>query len=804
MTALEEALFRRLLALLFALGLVWPALPARAAADLQVTVRPGFDGSVRPGNWVPIEVGLVNSGPAVSGNLELSVQRRSTPQNAPNGSRVDYAVPVSVPEHGSKRFQTALYIPPFFDEIQVRLVSGSQTIYRQNIVIRRVDPTEISCGIISTDPSAFASVNGLTLEDGRRQPRLVEIDPGDLPANAQLLSSLDCLIVSDSSTRGLSTLQQSALSTWVDNGGVLAVGTGASGGGTLAGLPPSLLPARMDGTVAVRSLSSLASYFGGTADPNGPWLAANLKLTDGVPVVSDESQPLVVAGHRGKGAVFLSAFSFTQKPLRGWNGLDHLWSYVLSYVPIQASVFNSYYRQEYGWGRIPREALIQSPVGTDADSRRLLLGLIAFALLVGPINFLVLARLGRRELVLLSVPILATATTAGGLAYAARHQQGDIIVNQVSIARTWDGRGVGQMHSFVGVYALQPRSFQLQAPLHNLLSASYFPIPGGFTRNASATAIRVVDNGAPTVQGLNLEPGSLHSFTVDGTLAAGGRVQSGIIVRGNRLQGQIVNDLSVPLRDAVLIAGSDVEVLGDLRRGGRHDVSLQLQTPSPVGGRDLIPVFEHLYPSRARDAIAARDPRYDILNAALNPAMGYGGQVETSGVTVFGWIDSPSGTVRDPSTRRDANQRLLFITSLPVKFGGQVQTIPPQLLEREQLTSSYSARADPNGITVNAGDEAGFEFRAPVDPAHFVIRGLNLVSATNVPVPSTLELFDWRAAFWEQVPYATGNLAISNPERYFSATGTVRLRFHYKAGGNGTPASITFTRFQVLISGAGR
>lgn len=797
-------MFRRLLALLFAIGLVWPALPARAASDLQVTVRPGFDGSVRPGNWVPVEIGLVNSGPSVSGNLELSVQRRSTPQNAPNGSRVDYTIPVSVSEHGSKRFQTAVYVPPFFDEIQVRLVSGSQTIYRQDIAIRRVDPTEISCGIISPDPSAFASVNGLTLTDGHRQPRLVEIDPGDVPANAQLLSSLDCLIVSDSSTRGLSTLQQNALSTWVDNGGVLVVGTGASGGGTLAGLPPSLLPARMDGTVAVRSLSSLAGYFGGTADPNGPWLVANLKLTDGVPVVSDESQPLVVVGRRGKGAVFLSAFSFTQKPLRGWDGLDHLWSYVLSYVPIQASVFNSYYRQEYGWGRTPREALIQSPVGTDADSRRLLFGLIAFALLVGPINFLVLGRLGRRELALLSVPILATAATAGGLVYAARHQQGDVIVNQVSIARTWDGRGVGQMHSFVGIYALRARSFQLQVPLHNLLSASYFPMPGGFNRNTNTPSLRVVDNGAPTVQGLDLEPGSLRSFTVDGTLTAGGRVQSGISVQGNGLRGRIVNGLTVPLRGATLIAGSDVEALGDLPPGSGHDVSLQLKTASPVGTRDLLPVFEHLYPSRATDAVAARDPRYDILNAALNPSMGYGGHVETSGVTIFGWIDSPTGTIKDPSTRRDANQRLLFITNLPVRVGGQLQTIPPQLLEREQLTSSYSARADPNGITVNAGDEAGFEFRAPIDPAHFVVRGINLVSAMNVPMPSTLELFDWRAASWEQVPYATGNLTIPNPERYFSATGTLRIRFHYKPGGNGTPASITFSRFQVLISGVGR
>jgi hypothetical protein len=723
-------------------------------------------------------------------------------QNAPNVAPVDYAVPISIPEHSGKRFSTSVYVPPFFDEIMVRVISGGRTLYSQSFPVQRIDPSQISCAVLSGDPSAFSGLSNLQLADGQRQPHLVPIELPDLPTDPQLLSSLDCLIISDYSTRGLSALQQSALSSWVDNGGVLAIGTGPAGAGTLAGLPADLLPARDVGTVAVRSLSGMATFFGGTTAPSGPWLAANLKLTSGVSIVNDESQPLVAVGQRGKGAVFVSALSFIQKPLRGWDGFDHLWSYILSYVPISVSVFNSYYRLQYGWGRLPREALTESGVGADDYSRRLLFGLLAFAALVGPVNFLVLGLLRRRELSLLTVPLLAGLAIAGSLAYASRHQQGDVVVNQVSIVRTWDGRGTGEMHSFVGVYALHPQRFTLQTPLNTLLSPNTSPLIG-FNRNP--TPARIVDNGAPQAPDVNLEPGTLTTFVVDGNLAEPGQVESGLSLSGGQLRGRIKNGLPLALRDATLIAGGDVASLGDLDPGAGHDVALRLGPPSPTGTPDISQVFDKLFPDEAKNAgLGSRDVRYNILNAALNPSGSFGGEVQTSGVTLIGWLDPPIGAVQDGGAQRDATQRLLYVTNLPLRLGAQPQVIPPQLLERDQISSSYSVRVDSNAITVNAGDEAEFQFRAPVEPAHFVLRGLDLVTRTNVPINGTLELYDWRTGAWEGAPFAVGNLPIPNPERFVSATGVVRLRFRYQPSANGTPTSVSFTRFQLQIDGEGR
>lgn len=797
---------RRLFAVVVALAMSAFALPVAASPQPQVSVRPGYDGMVRPGSWAPVDVAVSNAGPALSGNVEISVLRRPATQSGGllNTPSIDYAVPVSIPQHSSKRFSTAVYVPPFFDHLQVRLVANGKTLYQNSFPLQRVDPSQLFCGALSTDQSAFDSLNGLTLPDGQRQPHVVQLDLPDLPTNPQVLSSLDCLIISDYPTRGLSPVQRSALSAWVYGGGVLTVGTGPNGAGTVDGLPADLLPARLTGTAASHSLQSLADYVGVPAPSAGPWLVGNLKVTDGVVVAADESQPLVVVGRRGKGAVFMLALSLAQRPLRGWSGTDRLWLRILSYVRPPQAAYVSYFGSQAGWGRMPREVLIRGGSLSGTDSRRLLIGLLLFTVVVGPLNLLVFSRLGRRELTLLTTPLLAVLATAGALVYASHHRQGDVVVNQVSIVQTWDGAGVGPVHSFVGVFALHPQRYRLAVPSNSLVAdATQWYAPRGQFGRLSPAA-QILETGEPQLQGIDLQPGDLSSFSIDGHVNLPGRIDSTVTLRGNRLGGRVVNGLPSTVRSAALIAGGSVEPLGDLRPGASHAVSLSLGNGSAVGYQDTTQVVDRLFPGRARTPEAFLDPQYAILTAALNPYQSFGGRVQLSPISLIGWIDDPIEPVKDPDTGEGAHQYTLFVTSLPLRLSSSSQVIPTQLVDRELLTASYSASTDTSGIVVNAGDTVSYQFTAPVDPAHFALRSLTFATAASSPVLGTLQLYDWRAAAWEDVPYALGNLSIPNPERFFSATGVVRLKFQNRSVANNGADSIRFTRFQLLIGGVGR
>jgi hypothetical protein len=792
-----------LAALFLALSLPAAVTPTSAASELQLSVRTGYDGMVRPGSWAPVEVNLANAGPNVSGKVQLSVVRRGSGTTSTAGATVDYTIPITVPEHSSKRFSTAIYVPPFFDQLQVRLIAGDQTLVRQDVTIQRTDPSQVLCGVLANDPTAFDSLTGLTVSDGKRQPHLVPLDLPDLPTNPQLLTTLDCLIVSDYSTRGLTALQQSALSSWVSNGGVLTIGTGPNGATTLTGLPKDLLPASIDGTVSLRSLTGFANFFSGSADPTGPWLMANLKVVDGAVLAADENQPLVVVGRRGKGAVFMLALSPAQTPIRGWDGNDHLWSYILSFVPMPPAAISTFYRSEFGWGRVPREALTQGGTGTGPEALLLLGALVAFGLIVGPVNYLVLSRLGRRELSLVTVPVFATLTTAGALVYANDHRQGDVVVNQVSIVRTWDGSGVGQLHSFVGLFALHSQHYLVTIPANTLLSSTAYPFQGQFAR--TIPNVKVLQTTDPEAQGLDIEPGTLNNFVLDSHFHVGGKVSAALKLENEHLSGELSNGLATTIRDAAIVAGTTIQPIGDLEPGASHAVDLHLGVGSPVGFQDNGLVVDKLFPGTSHEANARHNVRYDILAAALNPSQSVAGQVEMSGVDLIGWLGDPIDPVSDADTGRSSHQQTVFITNLSFQISSAPQIIPSQLLERQILSSSYSARNEATGISISSGDTAAYQFTTPIEPGHFALRSLALDTASDDFARGTLEFYNWRNQSWEEIPYTVGNLAIPNPDRFYAATGLVRLRFRYKSAPapQGT-ATMTFSKFQLLVGGVGR
>ena len=804
-------MIKRLWGVFLALALFAPALPAAAANQYSISVQPGFGGIVRPGTWAPVEVDVTNSGPNLSGTVEISVQRQATGQGTASSSisagALFYSVPVVVPQHSSKRFSTAVYVPPYFDQLRVRLAAGGHTLQEQQVNLQRIDPTWTVCGVLSTNQTAYSSLNGLSLDDGQRHPHVVYMDLPDLPSNAELLRSLDCLIVSDYTTRGLTPSQATALSAWVEAGGVLAIGTGATGAATVAGLPSGLLPARLQGTVPVRSLSGLGDYLGVPSNQVGPWLAASLQVTDGTVVAADENQPLLVAGRRGKGAVFMLALSPTENPLRGWSGLNQLWTYILSYVPA-APVFTSYYRQGAEWGQLPRDALIQSGSGLDPNAQRLLLAVGLFALVVGPLSFLLLSRLGRRDVMLWSVPVLAALTTTGALVYANHHRQSDVVVSQVSIARTWDGTGIGLTHSFVGVYALHAQRAQLSAPANSLVSETISPFAAqGIAfqsqgRNGFAggfSPLQIAQAGTINVGGIDLEPGILRSFAVDGQLSTSGSVGGAITLNGNQLAGSVVNRFPSTLYDVALIANGSVQKIGDLRPGQSGAIALNLGQASPVGYQDTSRIPDLLYP------ITNRGVRYDILAAAFSPRQIYSQRVELSAVTLIGWLGESLDPVKNPQTGEEARQNILFITSLPVRVPAGPHTIPSQLIEQQTLTPAYGTRSSSsdNRLTINSGETAAFEFSLPVDPPRFATQSLSLNTSTDSSVTGKLDVFNWRLSTWQSVPFSVGNLAIPNADRFVSATGEVRLRFHYQPTSSANTTA-TFTRFQLSANGSGQ
>ena len=98
--------------------------------------------------------------------------------------------------------------------------------------------------------------------------------------------------------------------------------------------------------------------------------------------------------------------------------------------------------------------------------------LIAYIVLIGPINYLVLKRLDRREWAWVTMPILIVVFAAGAYAYGALLRGSDVIVNEVAIVRGAPGATEGSAQAYLGVFSPSRSVYQVSVPGGALLSTS--------------------------------------------------------------------------------------------------------------------------------------------------------------------------------------------------------------------------------------------------------------------------------------------------------------------------------------------
>src|SRR3954468_18247438 len=229
---------------------------AEGADQLRMTVRPGLDGVVKLGAWFPVEVTVANAGADVSGEVQVTVDGIEN-RGAFNRPAMVYAAPAVLPKQSNKRFVVEVFLPNPVERLTAKLVADGNVVSQVDVPIERLGQGELLCGVLSGHRSMLDFLPGVDMPARGRRVRIAHLEVADLPPSPQLLSSLDCLVISNVSLAGLSDLQREAIHSWTSAGGLLVVAGGPGWQKTLAGLPKELMPVQVTGTVPLRSARSL-------------------------------------------------------------------------------------------------------------------------------------------------------------------------------------------------------------------------------------------------------------------------------------------------------------------------------------------------------------------------------------------------------------------------------------------------------------------------------------------------------------------------------------------------------------------
>ena len=612
--------YLRILSALFAL-LTLAALPtfthyaSAQSSSLTLEVRAGFDaaGSYRVGHWFPVVALVSNEGP----DLRVSLEWRFAGSDLPT-----YRYELDLPRGARKALNLPIITQESSRAALLSLQVDGVTLVESRVRLVPIEQDQLVVGVLSSDRRLLNSLATVSFANSLATT-VLPLDPAMLPEDASLLAGIEAIFIHDLATNQLSSANLSALELWIRQGGVLIVGGGPQAIQTSPGLS-AILPADVGALQADVSLAPLEALVGASVvtDTLPTTTVSPLRPRPGARSL-DQAQLLVV-GDLGAGQVIATAFDLAAT--RTWVGEAELWSRLLSLEP----------RVQLGASfRWQNENLLRDTLNLASlrppSIRLLLLLMVSYILLIGPLNFFVLRRLRRLELAWITTPllILIALVATYGASLMLRGTQPQLI--QLAIVQSVEGSDQAQATAFVGLFSPQRQSYQID------LVAEALVTPGSFEGWEFRTMPVTLDGLNASIRDLLVDVSSLRTLLVEQQIQTAPVVTSRLERQGNLLAGELELGGDLQLRDAILVSGADAQPLGDLSPGVVTPIMLQ---PDQFNFPELLSLSEEglIIRGRVLNSLFGYD-RFAIGGAQFGgPSKGIPG----TGVYLLGWAEQPT------------------------------------------------------------------------------------------------------------------------------------------------------------------
>jgi hypothetical protein len=620
---------RAIAAAALALTVAGPAaVPMVTAAGAGPTMDAAvmLEGHARVGSWMAVQVRIRNEGAAMTGELRMA-------GGAQTGNR--FGTVVDLPPGSDKIYWLYAQPPSFGGTVQVALVQGERTVATVPVAFSVHDAAQLVVGVVAEQPEAIVRDLDLVPSPEGQPPAVVRLGIEDLPERVEAWAPLDRIVWQDADSSQLSAPQIEALRGWIGSGGRLVIAGGTSGGASLGGFPDDLLPYRPSATVNVPA-TSLATLLGGApADaPDVPALSGD--LARGRALVEVGGRVVAAEAPHGGGGVTLLGFD----PARGWvgdvDGVTSLWRRVLP-ARLPGPVVTGDDSQVVGAvTRLP--ALALPPISG------LLALLAAYIVLIGPINYLVLRRLDRREWAWVTMPVLIVVFAAGAYGFGAALRGVDVIVNEVAVVRGALDSTQGTAQAYLGVFSPTRGTYQLEVPGGALLS----PTLSSEVTGRGHRPLDVLQGEPSRVRDLTVDFGSLRTVRAE-TPASVPRVQADLRLEGGALVGTIRNASDQTLEKAAVVLGASTLQLGAVAPGAEQTVRLPLRgNPFGQGLADrLLGTSFVANPERPTDGALKDSVRRAVLEQlTFGSSMSSTGELSTETPVLLAWGSEPVVDVR--------------------------------------------------------------------------------------------------------------------------------------------------------------
>ena len=580
------------------------ALPTHTAADgptFQASI--GFNSRFRDGNWVPVHVTLQNTGADFTGMLAVNIPTQSPGSTDSNPTAI-YRTPIALPAGAQK--QITLYAPCSFgntgavQNIVVTLftANGQKVGTPQSIALHSLQNSEFFVGILSDRTTGFGPISGLSLPQQPSSVIVETLNATTMPTNAVALDNFNLLVLDNFDTSTLNAAQHDALQQWINRGGSLVLVGGPEWRRTFGTLPAPLVPLAPTNTTTLPAGTPLLPINGveqksTVAGVPAPVTISTASTTAGTVLLRDGSNPLLVQLHSGQGNVFYLAFDPTLDPIVGWAGASTLWKGILLRVLGDQAV--AQLPSQYNASGIVGTSKTYSVGITNAlqsllpntypSTWLILILLLAYILVLGPIRLLLVRRLKKRDwswrIALVTILVFSLLTYGFAL-----QQKGTAIVSDSITVMQLDNSTTPNANAhtttYLGVFVPSQGDFQVHIPEESLVqpNKSAYQYMQGSGGSSSALTTITPTQGATDVNLQGVDIWTLRSIASERDRKLQGNISSHLTVINGAVTGSITNKLPYSLHDVNILIGNQYLSLGQLDAGQTQQVQLPLSSPN--------------------------------------------------------------------------------------------------------------------------------------------------------------------------------------------------------------------------------
>jgi hypothetical protein len=759
-----------------ALSLV-PVGDARGASSVQIQVRALVGGRYEVNGWAGLAVTLVNEGIPTDGWV-----------SAETGSGVARRF-VEMPSGAQK--VVMLYVRPdaFQRGITVAYEEPNGTVTAET-ELRVLEQSSDQVAIVG-DPTGVLRPQVVPL-DGSQRPDPISLATADIPHRPEPLGGISVIVwAADSSA--LEEEQRRSLERWIADGGQLVVVGGADWQARTAAFTDVLPLTELSAADAV-PLDALAEWAGADEPAVAEATVSTGTLRDDAMalVTAEDGTPIASMRSVGSGRVTLLGADLAAEPYRGWDGSTRLWGRMLPGDAL-AEWFGGQPDVEGGASAMS-QALTNLPE-LEIPPAELLLAVIAgYIILIGPISYIVLRRLDRRELAWITAPALVVVFTATSFGIGTALKGSDVIVNQIALVRTASEGGAATVETYAGIFSPTRQTFDLRVDDDALMATVDLSFGGIDTREGGLS-----EQGNPArLRDLAVSTGGFQVVRADGVTEHEPALAVTWETADGDLVGTVTNVGETPLADVAYISASGGELVGDLAPGESGEFTVDSLN---LNGS---PASEQVYGFGGFDPDSVEQRRVAARRAVIDALIGYGSGVPAidgavqvvggRGPYLIGWhaSDGPMPIVLEAGQAQRYSEAAEVIGIRPIAPGGEVTVTPAQMSVALVETTGQVESVGPGMTSVGDGT-ATFSIALPLEMSGMAVSEVEVVVGPDPsmvfgdqgggfggfwPLGIALELRDPATGAWTRLGDLSerSTFEVADPASAVSASGRIEVR----------------------------